>query len=444
MAKNNKTPEPGIAEQNTSPGEPEASSKDSNIINTVWNFLSSMKLGIILLLVLAVVSIIGTVWVPTDPLTGQQDFAKFYNTWFFRILLGLLALNLLVCSLNRWKAVTNTLKGPGVNFSENFVKSLKSVRTIKLKGEPTQTAERVKDLLKKQGYRIFSKQDGDTVRISSDRGHLGILGPYLTHLSFIIMIVAIVIKFSGLVGFDGMMSGVVGQTVNLSQVQGIQNMDSSEYFDLRINNFRTEYRPDGSVKQWYSDVTVLDKGNTFDYSIYVNHPLIYKGLKFYQMSYGSQFSGKYTGPSVTDQPFAVGVQQYIQPAGTDITFIPMSFDNTTRKILFQTYKGNNQVAQQEVALNTPYKYEQAEVKFEKAEAYTVLSVKKDPGVPIIGAGSILLIAGVIISFLLRQRRIWSVISPEKDGSLVQIGGISAKDKRGLDSNLDAIVSEFKS
>lgn len=447
MANGKKKAQSGMEETKTSLDQPVAAEQNSadnnNVINLVWNFLSSMKLGIILLLLLAIVSIIGTIWVPTDPMTGEQNFAEFYNSWFFRILLGLLALNLLICSLNRWKAVVNTLKGPGADFNLNFVKNLKSLKTVKLKSDSQQSAAKVMDLLKKKGYRVFSTQEGETIKVSSDKGHLGILGPYLTHLSFIIMIVAIVIKFSGLSGFDGMLSGVVGQTVNLGQVQGIQNMDPSQYFDLRIDNFRTVYRPDGSIKQWYSDVTVQDKGKSFSYSISVNHPLIYKGVKFYQMSYGTQFTGKMTSPQAKDQPFAVGTQDYIQPAGTDLTFIPMSVDNTTKKVLVRTYKGSQMVNEQSVALNTPVKYEQSEVTFESAEAYTVLSVKRDPGVPVMGAGSILLLIGVFISFLLRQRRIWTVVTPEKDGSLIQIGGIAAKDKRGLDNDLEAIEHELK-
>lgn len=441
MAKNKKTTDTSTAENNQTVGEP-GPAQQTNIVDVVWNFLSSMKLGIVLLLVMAVASIIGTIWVPQDPMTGQEDFAKYYNTWPFRILMSLLALNLLICSLNRWKSVVNTLKGPAADFSDKFVKNLKSVKNLKLKEQPAQAAGRLENLLKQKGYRIFAKPDGDSVKISSDRGHLGILGPYLTHLSFIIMLVAIMIKFSGFSGFDGMMSGVVGQTVNLGEVQGIKNMDPAEYFDIKINDFRTVYRPDGSVQQWYSDVTVIDKDKTFDYSISVNHPLIYKGLKFYQMSYGSQFSGTWSGAGVQGQQFVVGPQNPIQ-TNTDITFVPLSVDNATKKVAVDLYKGSQYVGQQQVDLNTPFKYEAAEVTFTAADAYTVLSVKKDPGVPFIGAGSILLIIGVIISFLLRQRRIWAIVTPEKDGSMVYIGGISQKDKRGLDEDLEAITEDIK-
>lgn len=443
MAKTKKTAEPKMEDQNVTDGG-SGDSSDEDIIKVVWNFLSSMKLGIVLLLVMAFISIIGTIWVQKDPFTGREDFVGFYNAWYFRLLMGLLALNLLVCSLNRWKSITSTLKGPKVEFGENFVKNLKSGSGFKLKTEPQQAAEKIKALLKKKGYRVFSAQEEDTFKLASDKGHLGILGPYLTHLSFIIIIVAILVKFSGYSGFEGNLTGLVGQTYDLTHLSGLQGtVDPADNFNVKINDFRTEYRPDGSVKQWYSDVTVIDGNETRDFSIYVNNPLVHKGIKFYQMSYGNQFSGKHSGPSVKDQQFTVALQDYIQPPGTDITFIPMGFDDASKQIILRTYKGQEFVNEEAVPLNTAYKYEEAEVNFSGAESFTVLSVKKDPGVPVIGIGSLLLIVGTILSFILRQRRIWSVITPEKDGVAVQIGGISAKDKRGLDNDLEEITADLK-
>ncbi len=444
MAEDKRPAGSGGQEQNVLPGENGTLSNDDGIINKAWNFLSSMKLGIILLLILAVASIIGTIWVPRDPFTGQPDYLKFYNNPIFNILLAFLSLNLLVCSLNRWKAIKNTLKGPNVEVSENFIKSLKSGSSFKVKSGPAETSEEIRNLLKKKGYRVFGKDAGDTYKIAADRGHLGILGPYLTHLSLFIIIVAVMIKFSGLVGFDGTFAGWEGQTYSIGQTQGIQNVDPADFFDIRINNFRTEYRPDGTeIKQWFSDVTVIDGLKTFDFSIYVNKPLVYKGMKFYQSSYGHQFSGKFSGPSAKDQQFNVAMQEYIQPAGTDLTFVPMGYEDATKEVKFRIYKGNRWVAEEEAVLNTPFKYENAEVKFENVISYTVLSAKKDPGVLIVGIGSLLLIVGIIISFILRQRRIWSVVVPEKGGSLVHIGGISAKDKHGLDTDLEEIAEELK-
>lgn len=442
MAKDEKKVKRVVEDQAAIPAGPE-SSDDKNVVNIVWNFLSSMKLGIILLLVLAIVSIIGTIWIPQDPLTGEQDFTAFYNNFFFKILLGLLALNLLVCSLHRWKSVVNTLKGPKSDFSENFVRSLKSQASLTVNADSESAAAQVQGLLKKKGYRVFTSRDGEVVKIASDKGHWGILGPYITHLSFIVMIVAVVVKFSGLVGFEGRLVGMVGQTYSLGDVQGIQNVDPSEYFNVRIDNFRTVYRPDGSVKQWYSDVTVIDKGETYPFSIYVNQPLVHKGVKFYQMSYGSQFGGTVSGPQYQGQSFTAGPQDYLRPPGSNITFQPLAFDSEARKVILNVFRGQQQVAREGISLNTPYKMDEAEITFSDANNYTVLSVKRDPGVPYIGVGSLILMVGVIISFLFRQRRMWSVVSPDKGGSSVLIGGISAKDKRGLDDDIEYIAEELK-
>ena len=443
MPENRKKDLTGTEERNLLTGKEGGSETDRNIIDVVWNFLSSMKLGIILLLVLAAASIIGTIWVPRD-MYGQPDYLKFYNHPVFNVILALLALNILVCSINRWRLIKSTLSGPSVAAAENIVK--KSGEALKIKADPAQAAEKVGDLLKRKGYRIFSSQEGDVFKIASDKGHLGILGPYLTHLSFFIMIVAIVVKFSGLVGFDGQFAGWEGETYSLGDVQGIQNVDYDDYFDIRVNSFRTEYRPDGhEIKQWFSDVTVIDGDKETDFSIYVNQPMVYNGIKFYQSSYGHQYVGKYSGTAGEDQEFILGQggQEYLWDEGTNLAFVPTGFEDETKRVKLQIYKGQQIVDEVDAVLNQPVKYENVEVVFEGVKSFTVLSTKKDPGVPIIGAGSILLIVGVVISFILRQRKIWSVIRPDAKGALVEIGGVSAKDKRGLDSDLEEITAALK-
>ncbi|HWI54655.1 MAG TPA: cytochrome c biogenesis protein ResB [Desulfobacteria bacterium] len=441
MAKDKNRNDANFEDQKLSPGEPRSSSGESNIVDVIWNFLSSMKLGIALLLIMAIASIYGTIFIPKDQY-GRENFISFYNSLPFKLLMGLLSLNLLICSLNRWKSVINTLKGPKSNVSLNFVKGLKSSASFKLKSSPAEAAESVKALLRKRGYRVFDNTEDDSFRIASDKGHLGILGPYLTHFGFLIMLVAIMVKFSGVVGFEGTLAGVEGGTYNLNQLADVQGkMAPEDNFELRINDFRTVFRPDGSVKQWYSDVTVIDGNQSYPYSIYVNNPLVHKGIKFYQSSYGYQFAGKYGAEGNTNQQFTLGPEEYVTSG--DISFMPVKYNEATNKITVVTYKGTQGIKQEDVALKTPYKYEKAEITFDKVNAYTVLTVKKDPGVPIAGFGSILLMVAIVISFILRQRRIWAVVTPEKEGSLVLIGGQSAKDKRGLDQDLEVISAELK-
>jgi cytochrome c biogenesis protein len=94
-----------------------------NLFDEIWNFFSSVKLTVVLLLSLAVTSIIGTL-IPQneDPASYYQAFGDFwyrifhvldifdmYHAWWFQLLLLLLTLNVVVCSIDRlsatWKIV---------------------------------------------------------------------------------------------------------------------------------------------------------------------------------------------------------------------------------------------------------------------------------------------------------------------------------------------------
>lgn len=57
-------------------------------------------------------------------------------------------------------------------------------------------------------------------------------------------------------------------------------------FKLKLNDFQLEKYPGSeSAAAYASEVTVIDPKETFDYRIYMNHILDYKGYKFFQSSY---------------------------------------------------------------------------------------------------------------------------------------------------------------
>ena len=43
-----------------------------------------------------------------------------------------------------------------------------------------------------------------------------------------------------------------------------------------------------SPKSYASEITVVDKDNVFDFRIFMNHVLDYKGFRFFQSSYNDQ------------------------------------------------------------------------------------------------------------------------------------------------------------
>src|SRR5512136_608615 len=94
------------------------SSQNGKKSNALWNLFTSVKLTLGLLIVLAVTSIFGTV-IPQQEgamdlaeqlspglvslLSSLQLFDMYHSLWF-RLIIGILALNLLICSLDRFPA----------------------------------------------------------------------------------------------------------------------------------------------------------------------------------------------------------------------------------------------------------------------------------------------------------------------------------------------------
>ena len=83
----------------------------------IWKFLSSVKLAVVLLIILAIVSVIGTIIAQNEaPEQYLQEYSQatvnlfevlgffdLYHTWWFVFLLFLLTANLTVCTLERFR-----------------------------------------------------------------------------------------------------------------------------------------------------------------------------------------------------------------------------------------------------------------------------------------------------------------------------------------------------
>ena len=109
----------------------------------IWDFFSSVKLTIVLLLSLAATSIIGTL-IPQneDPAAYFKAFGGYlfrffnildlfdmYHSWWFQLLILLLTMNIIICSIDRMKTTLKFIfvKIPSFNLSR--------VRTIKYNKE---------------------------------------------------------------------------------------------------------------------------------------------------------------------------------------------------------------------------------------------------------------------------------------------------------------------
>jgi cytochrome c biogenesis protein len=74
---------------------------------------------------------------------------------------------------------------------------------------------------------------------------------------------------------------------------------------------------------------------------------------------------------------------------------------------------------------------------------TLLLATKDPGVPLVYLGCILMIAGLAVILFMSHQRIWIQISTgAEQGSLIQISGTSNKNKQAFAKRFQKLIDRL--
>lgn len=366
------------------------------LLKSIRSVFVSIKTTIFLLFTIALVSIIGTL-IPQQKEVGQYvaqyglvlyhlfdllGFFDVYGSWWFQLLLILLIVNLVFCSVSRL---------PKLWTRENLGR----------------------------------------------REWFGRLGPYITHFSFIIILAGSLI--GNIWGFKGFVNVPQGESIEAIVLKGSDKMLGLD-FTIRCDKFAVNYYPGSETpREYLSELIVLEKGQeVFKKTIRVNDPLQYRGVTFYQSSYGFlpsrpeerkaelEIIPKGNGSRSSRLQLAEGETKQVQ--GTDYkvelaALIPDFSLGEGNRIFSRSDQPNNPAVQVNIYQNGKLSYkgwaflkhpdfhgsrdDTYRVKFINYSGgerpYTGLMVVKDPGIPVVWTGFGLLILGLILSFFLRQR-----------------------------------------
>ncbi len=300
------------------------------IADKVWKFLSSVKLAVVLLIILAIVSVIGTVIQQNEaPERYLQEYSRatvdlfealgffdMYHTWWFVLLLFLLTANLTVCTLDRfphtWKIITAPLKP----IDDNGLKAVPFKKELSFKGGMDQAREHAMKVVGARGYRLVESRGPGELHLMTQKGVYNRLGVYVTHVSILLIFIgALIGAFFGFKAFlnlpegeatkvaylrnepmwDKLMAafGIAESPVVLNPEVGVPAMPLG--FFVRCDSFDVDYyvspsgMPTGMPSEYHSTLSVFDPNGQkiLNKRIRVNDPLTYHGITFYQSSYGT-------------------------------------------------------------------------------------------------------------------------------------------------------------
>jgi cytochrome c biogenesis protein ResB len=76
--------------------------------------------------------------------------------------------------------------------------------------------------------------------------------------------------------------------------------------------------------------------------------------------------------------------------------------------------------------------------------FTVLSVKADPGLPVVGAAAALLLVGLVPSLVAWRRRVWvHVVEGDAGITLIQLGGVAYQRRERFDDEFNTLTLRLR-
>ncbi|HKI62679.1 MAG TPA: cytochrome c biogenesis protein ResB [Mariprofundaceae bacterium] len=298
----------------------------TDLIKSLWARLGSMSLAIILLVVLAIASVIGTVLLQNqDQGAYLQQFGPLwywvfrslglfdmYHTWWFLSILGFLMVSLSACLWRNVPRMLKEMRSRKVSLADKSLKHFQFQQEWKMDVDqsPDALGEAFRHRL--QGWEFKQSTEGGRTTIRADKGRWNKWGYILVHSAILVILIGgwIGVHY----GFRGDMAVPEGQTENeISFLKGTDTQYLKMPFEVRCNTFFIDFYPTGAPKEFRSNLTIIDKGKeVLTSDIIVNEPLYYKGVRIYQASFGDGGSG------ITFKLFHMDGSQQIDTVKTNV------------------------------------------------------------------------------------------------------------------------------
>lgn len=369
------------------------------MLRRLIDFLSSLRLALALLLGLALVAVFGTIWPSRDAGMDVFRYELFYQTVWFRLLLGLLALNLTVCTLRLLlrrlgdrrrllEQLRNSTPGSGIAVADIDGNSLAG-------------------LLKSQGYH---GQLSDGV-VLAWRRRVGRFGVMIIHSSLLAIMGGALLSGTGFVGTLNIYIGDTSPTV----FDWDAGKDRPLGFDFRLDHFEPVFYPielryaviDAASRKPLGEVTT-QRGELVD--------LPRQGWQAEVLGFdpiAQKLSLKILRPGQPAVIYqAIAGQKDLDNQVDGLIFYPLAYRDPVLKQLHSEVsilEGGRVVRQGVIEVNRPLVHRGVTI-FQTAfnvdpsgALYGGFQFSRDPGEPLVWVGCIVLMLGLFINMLLRPR-----------------------------------------
>jgi len=384
-------------------------SDSTSLLGRFWRILTSLRLTLVLLIILALVSLIGTVRV------------QVFDTVWFLVPLGLFVLNLTACLI---RGLPRAVRRSGQRLTPAAALELPERARFSWP-QSSNPHSPVEKALNRELGSVQKSTENDQVVYFWERGRFRPLGPYVVHLALLVILTgALLGKFLGVRGQLALKEGEASQSF-LSE-----GKEKPLDFRVRLDNFQVLYYPDGTPREFRSDLTFTEPGKVAKEAVCrVNDPVTFGGFTFYQSSYGhtvrvevregenSRVLEVQTGQTVQlpGSQALLRVLEYrpdlVMPAkeaGQEIHLGPAArlayWEGRGHPRIIVLLKNRPELTDKQPGPHTFF--------LKDSKFFSVLQVKRDPGVWWVYTGFVLLLPGFYLAFLRPSER-WALVLRRK-------------------------------
>jgi len=481
--------------------EPRANASKPSAVNRFLDLLCSVRFGVALLVLLGFACLVGMLieqqsvdgfdryfaeLTPAQKLVyGQLGLFDIYHTWYFNAIVAVLALNIILSSIDRFPKAWKFIARPTVTVPVRWLRDQKQAATLAMTGTVEQISGSITSALKNAGWKNtrVAERNGKTF-VFGQSGAWNRLGAYAVHVGLLVILVGGFM--TGQLGSTGQMPLQPGQTTNL-MFDTVVNLDKTDQvtkmvpFKVTCTDIQQKLiKKDESISamntiDWITRMTITDETGSHDAVVQMNKPFDYRGYRFFQASFNPV--GRARNITVKLTPSSGEAKVITIPReGT------VSLDDGT-KVKFAEFRGNFSIGQEDpdedtsgypnpgailqvtkpgeapqtayafgsqmteipVAKKPVAGYTYQLVDFEKVGEQHILSVQRDPGATVVYVGFATLFLTLVAVFFFSHQRVWGAIEPAGDGTAtVTFGGNTNRSASAFEEKFKAFISSFGS
>ncbi|WP_077603066.1 cytochrome c biogenesis protein ResB [Oceanobacillus sojae] len=290
-----------------------------SIIDKIWSFFSSVKVGVWLIVLALIASIFGTIFpqeqfipqdaVSRDPAIFYEDrygiwglmyyqlgFHHMYSSYWFITLIALIGISLVICSLDRFVPLFRALRNQKPKKHKKFL-SRQRLYSESINVDDSDVDKLVQGL-KNSRYKI-TEEDG---QILAEKGRFSRWGPYVNHIGLIIILIAAILRTTPIMFTEEYMWVREGEQRVIPGTNNqyyIENKDFIlETHDQNDERFQEAFLKEEEIaSNFQTDVVVYEAKNAdvvgaepelepiLEHSIKMNNPAKFDKYTLYQQGY---------------------------------------------------------------------------------------------------------------------------------------------------------------